>query len=119
MTYELNEGQLGLDEREANYQIMIRTREKEGLIWTISNRNGLEFTTLEVSDMCSVSQRRTQMGTGENPWHTQMGTGKIPHRTCAPSPLNPATLIVFMVPIAVVLMVPIAATSVQRVNQEK
>ena len=45
---QLKSNNLGLDEREANYQVMMRTREKEGLIWFISNQNGLEFTTLEV-----------------------------------------------------------------------
>ncbi|XP_072014059.1 LOW QUALITY PROTEIN: neural-cadherin-like [Amphiura filiformis] len=61
--YQLNEGNLELDEREANYQIMMRTREREGLIWTISNQNGLEFTTLELVD--GTVRGRWNLGDGE------------------------------------------------------
>ena len=48
-----------IDPREGNYLIMFRTRQKEGLLWTITNANRLEFTTLEVSlQICHAKRNK-------------------------------------------------------------
>ena len=36
------------DARSSNYQVMVRTREDTGLIWSISNANTYEFIKMEV-----------------------------------------------------------------------
>ncbi len=55
VNYELKDSNNDLrlfDERSGNYQIMFRTRMPDGLLWTITNRNGFEFITLEVRFVC-------------------------------------------------------------------
>ncbi|XP_038077180.1 neural-cadherin-like isoform X2 [Patiria miniata] len=53
-----------IDSREGNYQVSFRTREDEGLLWTITNLNGLEFTTLELIN--GYIRSRWNLGDGEH-----------------------------------------------------
>ena len=52
--YQLSETDAQLGNREANYKVTFRTREKYGLLWMITNLNGLEFTSLEVSPFSNL-----------------------------------------------------------------
>ncbi|XP_071785719.1 neural-cadherin-like isoform X1 [Asterias amurensis] len=56
-----------LDNRMGDYQVTFRTRMKEGLLWMITNQNGLEFTSIELVD--GFVRSRWNLGDGEKSVH--------------------------------------------------
>ncbi|XP_041454487.1 neural-cadherin isoform X3 [Lytechinus variegatus] len=48
ITYELLDSSLYDDARSSNYQIMVRTRQENGLIWSISSANTYEYIRMEM-----------------------------------------------------------------------
>ncbi|XP_022110110.1 neural-cadherin-like isoform X2 [Acanthaster planci] len=55
---------VAIDSREGNYMVAFRTRQKEGLLWTITSANRLEFTTIELID--GYIRSRWNLGDGEH-----------------------------------------------------